>query len=262
MRNSDWNSNSWVNKINGTPKAVDKQSDWGYTFGGPVGKPGGNNKLFFFYAHEYRPRNAANTLRQFRVPTLAERNGDFSASLDNNGAPIPALRDADRRRDVRRQQDSAGAALSNRREHPEAVSAAEHGPGAGHVLQPGVPLADLQDAQSAAGTSVSTTSCPSALRFTAKYTGQRGFKGTTPGTIPGFNDTYNAYPWVHAFATTVNYTINPTTFLEGTYGYSNRRLGGIVNSDSTNRLQHRASAGCRRCSRTPTSCRRARTTGA
>jgi hypothetical protein len=94
MRNSDWNSNSWVNKINGTPKAVDKQSDWGYTFGGLVGKPGGGNKLFFFYAHEYRPRNAANVLRQFRVPTQAERNGDFSASLDNNGAPIPALRDA------------------------------------------------------------------------------------------------------------------------------------------------------------------------
>ena len=63
-----------------------------------------------------------------------------------------------------------------------------------------------------------------ALRVTAKYTGQRGFKGTTPGTIPGFNDTYNAYPWVHAFATTVNYTINATTFLEATYGYSNRRL--------------------------------------
>ena len=77
MRNSDWNSNSWVNKINGTPKAVDKQSDWGYTFGGPVGKPGGNNKLFFFYSHEYRPRNAANTLRQFRVPTLAERERRF-----------------------------------------------------------------------------------------------------------------------------------------------------------------------------------------
>ena len=35
----------------------------------------------------------------------------------------------------------------------------------------------------------------SALRFTAKYTGQRGFKGTTPGTLPDFNDTYNAYPW-------------------------------------------------------------------
>ena len=76
----------------------------------------------------------------------------------------------------------------------------------------------------------------SALRFTAKYTGQKGFRGTTPGTIPGFNDTYNAYPWVHAFATTVNYTMNPTTFVEGTYGYSNRRLGGIVNSNATNRF--------------------------
>src|SRR4029079_158218 len=62
MRNSDWNSNSWVNKINGPPKAVCKQADRVYTSGGPVGKPGGDNKLFFFYAHEYRPRNAANVL--------------------------------------------------------------------------------------------------------------------------------------------------------------------------------------------------------
>ena len=31
MRNSDWNSNSWVNKINGTPKQVAKDSDYGYS---------------------------------------------------------------------------------------------------------------------------------------------------------------------------------------------------------------------------------------
>ena len=41
---------------------------------------------------------------------------------------------------------------------------------------------------------------------------------------------------MHAFATTANYSITPTTFLEVTYGFSNRRLGGIVNSDSTNRF--------------------------
>ena len=35
-----------------------KESDWGYTMGGPVGKPGGNNKLFFFYSHEFRPRES------------------------------------------------------------------------------------------------------------------------------------------------------------------------------------------------------------
>ena len=51
-RNSDWNENSWVNQQNGDPKAVSKQRDWGYTVGGPIGRPGGVNKLFFFYAHE------------------------------------------------------------------------------------------------------------------------------------------------------------------------------------------------------------------
>lgn len=234
LRNSDWNSNSWVNKINGTPKAVDKQSDWGYTVGGPVGKPGGDNKLFFFYAHEYRPRNAANTLRQFRVPTLAERNGDFSASLDNNGAPIPALRDP-----------SGGTFAGNRipqeRLYQTGVNILKlyplpsmtQAPGTSYNLEFLSPTFKTLSQQPALRADYQMSS---ALRVTAKYTGQRGFKGTTPGTLPDFNDTYNAYPWVHAFATTVNYTINPTTFLEGTYGYSNRRLGQIVNSDFTNRF--------------------------
>ena len=60
-RNSDWNSNSWVNARNGDPKAVSKQRDWGYSLGGPIGKPGGANRLFFFYSHEYRPRESAAT---------------------------------------------------------------------------------------------------------------------------------------------------------------------------------------------------------
>ena len=34
---------------------------YGYSIGGPVGKPGGNNKLFFFYSHEYRPPTARST---------------------------------------------------------------------------------------------------------------------------------------------------------------------------------------------------------
>src|SRR4029450_1389175 len=191
--------------------------------------------LFFFYAQEYRPRNAANTLRQFRVPTLAERSGDFSASLDNNGAPIPALRDP-----------ALGGTFSGNRIPQD------------RLYQTGLnilKLYPLPNIQQAPGTSYNLEylsprfktlsqqpavrgdyQISSNLRITAKYTGQRGFKGTTPGTMPGFNDTYNAYPWVHAFATTVNYTINTTTFLEGTYGFSNRRLGGGVNSDFTNRF--------------------------
>ena len=57
--NSDWNENSWLNEKNGDPKPLNKRDLYGYSIGGPVGKPGGNNKLFFFYTHEYRPTNAA-----------------------------------------------------------------------------------------------------------------------------------------------------------------------------------------------------------
>ena len=48
----------------------------------------GSNKLFFFYAHEYRPQslqvNGGNVIR-LRLPTALERAGDFSQTRDNNG---------------------------------------------------------------------------------------------------------------------------------------------------------------------------------
>ncbi len=84
-RHSDWNSNSWANQQNGSAKAVSDQRDWGYSIGGPVGKPGGNNKLFFFYTSEFRPRKTGNNVTQLRLPTALERRGDFSQSVDQNG---------------------------------------------------------------------------------------------------------------------------------------------------------------------------------
>ena len=93
---SDWNANSWVRDHNGDAKPKTDQKVLGYTIGGPVGKPGATNKLFFFYAHEYRPTTAAingGAAIRLRVPTLLERSGDFSQSLDNNGDPIPQLLD-------------------------------------------------------------------------------------------------------------------------------------------------------------------------
>ena len=93
-RNSDWNSNTWARIKNGQPKQVSKQRDFGYTLGGPIGKPGGDNKLFFFYSHEFRPRTTAGSINQFRVPTALERRGDFSQTRDNNGALFNLIRDA------------------------------------------------------------------------------------------------------------------------------------------------------------------------
>src|SRR5574339_230602 len=43
-RNSDWNSNSKVNKLNNDPKPKADSKTLGYSIGGPVGKPGANNK--------------------------------------------------------------------------------------------------------------------------------------------------------------------------------------------------------------------------
>src|SRR4051794_29419471 len=51
-RSSKWNSNSQVNILNGDPKPFQKERDWGYSIGGPIGKPGGNNKLFFYFNEE------------------------------------------------------------------------------------------------------------------------------------------------------------------------------------------------------------------
>ena len=90
-RNSDWNENTWANVKNNVVKTIQKERDLGYSIGGPIGKPGGSNNLFFFYSHEYRPRESGAQVNRFRVPTAAERAGDFSASTDQNGAPIPNL---------------------------------------------------------------------------------------------------------------------------------------------------------------------------
>src|SRR4029077_15434654 len=94
--NSDWDENSWVNDKNGDAKPKTQTKTLGYTIGGPIGKPGGSNKLFFFYSHEYRPVTAAinqgNPIR-IRVPTALERAGDFSQTRDNTGALFNLIKD-------------------------------------------------------------------------------------------------------------------------------------------------------------------------
>ena len=64
------------------------------TAGGPVGKPGGNNKLFFFYSQEFAPRTSGNNVVRDRMPTELERRGDFSQTIDNNGNLYNLIRDA------------------------------------------------------------------------------------------------------------------------------------------------------------------------
>ena len=95
-RRSDWNANSWTNNRQGLPKAKTKRNDSGYTIGGPIAFPGFNSerkKLFFFFSQEHQRRVENNAERQTRVPTLLERQGDFSQSVDNSGNRYNLIRD-------------------------------------------------------------------------------------------------------------------------------------------------------------------------
>jgi hypothetical protein len=79
-------------------KAINRQTDLGFTVGGPVPLGGYNkdkNRLFFFFAFENQRRFTppANPNR-VKVPTELERHGDFSQSVDNNNSLFNLIRDS------------------------------------------------------------------------------------------------------------------------------------------------------------------------
>ena len=76
----------------GFPRPLYRYNFYGWDIGGPVIIPkviNGRNKLFFFISQEYYrqlvPQAASVNIR---VPTAAERSGDFSGSLDGSGKAI------------------------------------------------------------------------------------------------------------------------------------------------------------------------------
>ena len=103
-KNAVYDANSWFNNgylatkctgANDTPscratysRPADSKNDFGGTLGGPVRIPhlyNGTNKLFFFFSWE-QIRFAPGGTTTSTVPTLAERNGDFSDLLINTNS--------------------------------------------------------------------------------------------------------------------------------------------------------------------------------
>ena len=245
QRNSDWNSNSWANTGNGDPKAVSKQQDWGYTIGGPIGRPGADNRWFFFYGHEYRPRKTGGGINRFRVPTLLERQGDFSQSTDNNGALFNTIRDAatglpcsaaDQRGCFR--DGGVLGRIPQSRLYQLGVNVLKQWPepnvnGLNYNLETVAPEDTRLTQQPTVRVDWQQSS---RLRLTTKYAGQRATVKTTPGSIPGFNDSLNRFPFITVASGTVDYTLTPTTVIEGTYGfYQADEQGSIMVSPLTNR---------------------------
>jgi hypothetical protein len=243
-RNSDWNSNTWARIKNGQPKQVSKQRDFGYTLGGPIGKPGGDNKLFFFYSHEFRPRTSAGNINQFRVPTALERRGDFSETRDNNGALFNLIRDP---------LSSSPCTAAN------TAGCFRDGGVLGRIpqnrlFQPSLnilsiyPLPNVEglnyNYESASPEDKRLTQQPTVrvdyhisnrIRLTTKYTGQIGTVKPTVGSIPGFNDQLQKFPFIYQPSATVDFTVNQSTFIEATYGMIQNQLGSPLISEASNR---------------------------
>jgi len=90
-RHEKLNANDFFNNRNGIAKPLYRYDTAGATLGGPVPIPklsSSRDKLFFFYSFDGLRSLNPRPLQQVTVPTAAERAGDFSQSLDQNGRLI------------------------------------------------------------------------------------------------------------------------------------------------------------------------------
>ena len=240
-RNSDWNSNSKVNKLNGDPKTTSKSRDWGYSIGGPIGKPGGSNKLFFFYAQEFQPRTTGNNVVRFRVPTALERAGDFSQTTDNNGNPFPYIKDplvtgtcsatsqaacfADGGvlgRIPANRLYAIGQNILNLYPVPNITNVPAGQSYNFELTRPNQSITAWQPAVRIDYQPMST------LRGTFKYAAWGQPNTVVLGSLPGFNDTQMNDPVVPLWSASANYTMTSTTFLEVTVGHASHRQAGCA----------------------------------
>jgi hypothetical protein len=239
MRDSDWYANSKANILNGNAKPTLKEKDLGYSVGGPIGKPGGNNKLFFFYSQEFAPRTSGGNVQRYRFPTALERAGDFSQTRDQNGVAYPYIKNP----------NVAGACTAADQTACFADGGVLGRIPAGNLYQIGLnilkqyPMPNLDQPGVAYNFEVTRPNQsilawqpavrvdyqPSQnLRATVKFSGWQQRRDVIQGSLPGFNDSQMQRPVVSTMAISANYTVNTSTVIEMTYGRSRNELAGCA----------------------------------
>src|SRR5271157_5086356 len=95
FRNEAMNARNYFDQTSSAP--LYRRNDFGGTIGGPLWIPGHYNlnkqKTFFFFSEEARIEKSPNEQRSdfnHAVPTLAERQGDFSDVCPNPNDPVDA----------------------------------------------------------------------------------------------------------------------------------------------------------------------------
>ena len=92
-RDSHWNSNSWANVRNGNPRRCPSSGTGVTPSAARWASRAGRTTCSSFTPEQFSPRTSGGAVNHIRVPTLLERQGDFSQSTDNTGAPFPYIRD-------------------------------------------------------------------------------------------------------------------------------------------------------------------------
>jgi len=101
LRNDALNAADFFNNRGGQPKAILRYNNFGFNLNGPIYLPrfgeggksvlSGKNRAWFFWNEEWRrERRGLVPPLQFKVPTLAERIGDFSGPLTDAVPVDPA----------------------------------------------------------------------------------------------------------------------------------------------------------------------------
>lgn len=96
VRNNVLNANDWFlnQTIGGAQQQPVKHNDFGFTLGGPFYIPGhyntGKQKTFFFLSEEWRRDRSANVI-DTSVPSVRERQGDFSECDPASGVYNPVV---------------------------------------------------------------------------------------------------------------------------------------------------------------------------
>jgi len=247
MRQSGWNAWNKTDKLNAAPKAYLRQKDLGFTVGGPVGKPGHDNKLFFFYSHEFDPRHMTVTGGSqvtYRFPTALERAGDFSQTTDNNGNPYPYIKDPLSTNPCSASNTSGcfadGGVLGRipaNRLYSLGLKILSLYP-MPNVTTPGLNYNYLgtlptQSIMSQAPIMKIDYQPWTKLRVSGKLSLWEQPATLQTGTLPGFNDTQVYKKWFYTWASTVTYSINTTTFVEGTFGHARNDLAGCFGPTTT-----------------------------
>ena len=202
-RNSDWNSNTKTNKLNGDPKAITKQREWGYSIGGPVGKPGGRQQAVLLL----QPRISAADRREQRGASpdadVARASGRFLAddrqqrqSVSVHPRHVAHGRVATRRVRPPASPTAASSAASRQdRLYQTGLNILKMFPMPTGTAAPGVGL-QLRDHAAVGKPAGVSAGHPPRLPAAANSCARRSRctdwsqrKQTVNGSIPGFNDT-------------------------------------------------------------------------